>query len=155
MSHINFAGDSFVLTTVETDASTSFLEIKTHVIQTCKSLKTFFDSLDSPTMIHELEDQTTVLFVKLQINDSLENLDLDEIKYLNSLCFNKSIVIFITSENCFKSLIYWKSKDIPKLITLKHHGDEFTENDRKVYEFVADFLASSLSKGQLGIGLNL
>ena len=130
--------------------SVSALEIKTVTKTDCKNIQNLKDLFDSVELKQEFEDQTTVLLLKIPVNDLFDDLDPIVLKEINRKCFNKSIVMFVTSENSNKASIYWKSKDIQQLITLVHYEEEFTENDSKIYKFVADYLSKSLSKGELG-----
>ena len=139
--------------TIENKAATpsvSTLEIKTVTNSSYKNLQYIINLFDSIDLKEELEDKTTVLFLKIHVSDLFDDLNSEAVEEICRKCFKKSIVIFVASENCDKSLIYWKSKDIQQLITLKHYKEEFTENDSKIYKFVADYLAKSLSRGELG-----
>jgi len=133
----------------------STLEIKRLTILCCNKLQNLINLFDSTDLKQELEDQTTVLLLKIQVSDLFDDIDPIVLEDISRKCFNKSIVIFVTSENSNKASIYWKSKDIQQLITLVHYEDELTENDNKIYKFVADYLATSLSKGELGKNLTL
>jgi len=133
----------------------STLEIKTLISLDCKNLQNLLDLFDSIELKQELEDQTTVLLLKIPVSDLFDDIDPVVLEEINRKCFNKSIIVFVTSENSNKASIYWKSKDIQQLITLVHYEEEFTENDSKIYKFVADYLATSLSKCELGKNLTL
>jgi len=135
--------------------SVSTFEIKTLTKTDCNNLQKFINLFDSDELKHELEDQSTVLLLKIPVSDLFDDIDPVVLEEINRKCFNKSIIIFVTSENSNKASIYWKSKDVQQLITLVHYEEEFTENDSKIYKFIADYLAKSLSKDELGKNLTL
>ncbi|KAL7012859.1 hypothetical protein ACKWTF_015080 [Chironomus riparius] len=144
--------DSYELSSTS-DPAVSTLDIKTVLNLNSMNLKDFIDYFDSPDLKQELENQQSVLVLKMQVSGLYDDLDSEVLENLSEKCLNKSIVISIKLESCDKVSIYWKSKDVQQFITLRYYGEEFTENDRKIYAFVADYLASSLSRGQLGTSL--
>lgn len=100
-----------------------------------------------------LENQAAtdnVLSIKLQIDDNFEKLSSTELNSLSEKCRNKSIVILLTAKDSDTVYVYWKSKDIDNILILKHYSENYSQDDKKIYEFVAEFLTKSLSKGELG-----
>lgn len=91
-----------------------------------------------------------VLQLKISIEQDFEELSTNDLKKLRKKFKNISILIFIAASNDSKFVIYWKSKDIRKILRLKSYNDNFFENDKYVYEFVVDFLEGVLTKGHLG-----
>ena len=88
--------------------------------------------------------------IKLQTDYNIDDFKHTHLKSLQDKCEKKSIVIFLSSKTCNKVSIYWKFKELENFFTLKHYGENYSENDKKIYEFVAEFLVKSLSKGELG-----
>lgn len=95
-------------------------------------------------------NQQNILKLKINIEEDFNEISTTELKKLQKKFKNISILIFITALNDSKFVIYWKSKDIRKVLRLKSFKDNFIENDKCVYEFVAEFLEGTLKKGHLG-----
>ena len=91
-----------------------------------------------------------LLQIKLNIEQDFEDLNSIDLKKLRKKFKNISILIFIAASNDTKFVIYWKSKDIRKILRLKSYKDNFFENDKCVYNFVVEFLEGELTKGHLG-----
>ena len=87
------------------------------------------------------------MLLKIKIDQDFEELSTIDLKKLRKKFKNISTLIFIAASNDTKFVIYWKSKDIRKILRFK---DNLFENDKCVYEFVVDFLEGELIKGHLG-----
>lgn len=108
------------------------------------------NKIDLSNILDQLQTTDNILSIKLQIDEHFDEICSDELKSLSEKCKTKSIVILFTSKHSDKVHIHWKSKEIDNFLTLKHYGENYSKDDKKVYEFVAEFLTKSLSRGQLG-----
>jgi len=108
------------------------------------------NEIDLTNILDQLQSTDKILSIKLQIDEHFDEICSDELKILSEKCTNKSIVILLISKHSEKVLIYWKSKEIDNFLALKHYGENYSKDDKKVYEFIAEFLTRSLSRGQLG-----
>ncbi|KAL7014891.1 hypothetical protein ACKWTF_016175 [Chironomus riparius] len=109
------------------------------------------EELNLSIIIDKLRTSDNIISIKLQINDNFNGFNSVELKSLSEKCANRSIVILLSSKISDKIYIYWKSKDIDYVLSLKHYGENYSQDDKKIYEFIADFLIKSLSRGELGI----
>lgn len=101
----------------------------------------------------ELNDQTCsnkVQKYKIKIDENFDKFGIINLKKLQLKFVNQSVVLFIAANNETRFYIYWKSKDSQQLLSLKPVEEYFTETDRDLCEFIADFLADSLKNGHLG-----
>ncbi|XP_070501248.1 uncharacterized protein [Chironomus tepperi] len=96
-----------------------------------------------------------ILQLKINIEQDFEEPSSNDLKKLRKKFKNTSILILIAASNDSKFVIYWKSKDISKILRLKSYKDNFFENDKCVYNFIVDFLEGELQKGHLGINKNI
>lgn len=96
------------------------------------------------------ENHQNVLQIKINIEQDFEEPSTNDIKKLRKKFKNISVLIFIVSSNDRKFIIYWKSKDIRKILRLKSRNENYFENNKYVYEFVVNFLEGALTKGHLG-----
>lgn len=99
---------------------------------------------------NQYQDTEKVLFIKVQSEGGLDSLNADEIQTLSRKFIDKAVVFYIASRNNEKFIIYWKSKGIEEFLILMNNGKVFKDNDKIIYDFIADYLAESLSKGELG-----
>jgi hypothetical protein len=115
-----------------------------------KDLASLFDILKTPEIKKYLEDSSNVLLLQIKVKEKFDELSLKELQLLHEMSINKSIVIHLASQNCAKMFIVWKSRELDHFMVFKHYDQRFTEQDNKIYEYIADFLTGSLSKGYLG-----
>jgi len=125
------------------------LKIETHECR-CKNIEDVITYLDTSDMKIKLEVAETVLVLKVQISETLKELTQAEVEEVAKICDKKSIVIVLTSRSGLNCFVYWKSRDMTNLFTIVHYKNEFSWEDREVYQFIADFLGKSLCRWELG-----
>ena len=108
----------------------------------------------SPNVKDQLSDTETVFLIKFKINENFGNLSSGEIYELTKNCANKSIIVYFASSDEDNFMIYWKSKDAQKILTLSAYKDGFVMDDKDICEYVVDFLVKSLKNGHLGELIN-
>ena len=113
-------------------------------LNNCKNLSEAFKFV-------KFDDSKSVLLVETSIEDNFGKFKPQDLTEINKKCKNKSIVLFLAFKNSSKFSIFWKSKELDHFLFLKPYTDEFTENDKKVYEFIVNVLADSLNCGHLGL----
>jgi len=104
----------------------------------------------SPIIREEQENLESVLHIRFKIEHGFEDISQQEIDNLSSIFSKKSLVVFLESSDNKKFFIFWKSRQIQHFLTLKPYCENTSKNDKKIYKFVADFLATSLKTGHLG-----
>jgi len=112
-----------------------------------------FDCVSLSDVFNFINDEITsknVIKIKITVENDLSELSLVNQKKLLQKFKNKSVLIFIAAKDDSKFLIYWKSKDIKQLLSLKAYKEIFCRNDKDLCEYVADFLADLLKIGHLG-----
>lgn len=119
-------------------------------ILNCKDLTSAIEFFDSSNVQDELKVTDTVLYIQFQIEDEFGELTTTDLLKLSSKCSGKSVVIFIESKYGERRLIYWKSKNIQHFLIFADKSETSSYSDKKIHVFVADFLAESLSRGELG-----
>lgn len=92
-----------------------------------------------------------MLKYKFNIKENFDKFQSEDLKKIQLKFVSRSIVIFITSNHETRYHIYWKSKDISEILFLKPYEYYFSENDKDLCEFVANFLANSLEDKHLGM----
>lgn len=80
----------------------------------------------------------------------LEDLSVINQKELEKNCQDWSIVLYLKSNVNHESKIVWKLQESEHFIAFHHNREVFLEDDVKIYDFVADFIAESLGSGRLG-----
>jgi hypothetical protein len=125
-------------------------QVRKWTISNCRSVNDAFSYLMSPNVRDQLEDTTTILFIKFKINDNFSELSSGEIYELTKQCTKKSIVVYFESLSGDSFSIYWKSKDIQSLLAFAAYKDEVVKEDKELTQFVVDFLVNSLKNGHLG-----
>jgi hypothetical protein len=101
-------------------------------------------------VIIKSENNKIILLIKIIISEDFKAITLLNLKKLQKKFKSQNIVIFISSVNRNKFMIYWKSKDIQQLLTLKPYGKIFIDVDQLLCEFAVEFLIKSLENGHLG-----
>lgn len=104
----------------------------------------------SPIIREEQGNLESVLHIRFKIENGFEDISQKEIDILSTIFSKKSLVVFLESSNNEKFFIFWKSRQIQHFLTLKPYCENTSKNDKKIYKFVADFLATSLKNGRLG-----
>jgi len=116
--------------------------------------QTIMITLSSNEINDEIQNKETVLVIQIRIEngfDAFDALDGDSIEKLSNRFADKSAVIFLASKTSNNFLIYWKSKDIKNFLFLDFYFYEVSnDKNEQIFNFLADFLAKSLSKGKLG-----
>ena len=136
-------------TSNERNTEQNILPVKRLTYFNCNNLQSAVERFSSSDFLNELQNLNVLLY-KIYIDDDFGEISSNELENTNSTCRDKSIVVFIESK-CTKNIsIFWKSKELESFLTLKHFDGDFNENVAKVYEYVAEFLATSLSKGESG-----
>jgi len=93
-------------------------------------------------------NSSEVLKYKIIIDENCEELSTTYLTKLETKFENQSFVLFVTANNGTRFRIYWKLKE--QILSLKPYNDYFAETDKDLCEFVADFLADSLTKEHSG-----
>jgi len=88
--------------------------------------------------------------LKINTDENFDELSTINLKKLQQKFKNKSTVILIAANKGTRFHIYWKSKDSRKVLSLKPYNDCFSEADKDLCEFVADFLAGCLQNEHSG-----
>ncbi|KAL7013514.1 hypothetical protein ACKWTF_015434 [Chironomus riparius] len=91
---------------------------------------------------------TTVIF---SIEERIATISQSELNILGNKFSSKSLILIILSNKCQSPIIFWKSDAIGYFLSLKGFSSAACWNDKKIYEFVGDFLIKSLETGHLGI----
>jgi hypothetical protein len=97
-----------------------------------------------------LDQDFKVLNLKISIQETFDELSTTKLKELQKKFKDQSFVIFIVADNNTRFHIYWKPKDSRKVLSLKPYKDYFTESDKDLCEYVADFLLNCLQNDQSG-----
>jgi len=98
----------------------------------------------------QLNDKKSVLMLKVEISENLNEISGSDLNELNHLSKGKSLVIILTSVSDFKCFIYWKLKDMQNFLAISHYKENFVWEDREVYLFIANFLGECLRRGEIG-----
>jgi len=108
------------------------------------------NALKFPTKQHDEISSNKVLKYKIKICENFSEFETINLKKLQLEFSNQSIVLFIAANNGTRFHIYWKLKDTSQILSLKPYEDGFSESDKDLCEFVAEFLADSLNNGHSG-----
>ncbi|XP_070509042.1 uncharacterized protein [Chironomus tepperi] len=95
--------------------------------------------------------QSDHLLTKFQFPDAVPGLEAADLQKIHSKYDERSPVYMLVSENEEKWTILWKSQENEKFFELKHPKKLNWEENLKLCEFVADFLAKSLKNNHIGI----
>ncbi|XP_070503610.1 uncharacterized protein [Chironomus tepperi] len=125
--------------------------VKSLTILECKNISKVVDYLSSADLQREMK-RSNVLLLSIHIEESFDGMPETDLEKLNEICENKSIVLVLKGKDNF--LIYWKSKNIQKLLNLKTNNINFNKNDDNFLEFIINFLSQSLSDGEIGLQKN-
>ncbi|KAL7014918.1 hypothetical protein ACKWTF_016194 [Chironomus riparius] len=120
----------------------------------CENLNNDFDLIIQKINEIKVISSNSVLRIKIITANDTNELCSINVKKLQQKSKNKSIVIFVAAKDDKKFLIYWKSKDVRQVMFLSSYRDYFSEHDKDVCEFAAEFLVNSLQDGHLGINAN-
>jgi len=91
-----------------------------------------------------------VIVVKLCIEDDVGSISQYELSMLAEKFHKKSVIVIILRKIDDSPLIFWKSDAIGYFFTLNEFSNTTSNDERKIYEFVGDFLIKSLKVGHLG-----
>ncbi|XP_070505873.1 uncharacterized protein [Chironomus tepperi] len=125
--------------------------IKRYTINSCRSFRSALEMFSSPAIKEELEKFRSILLLKFRINGNFYKPNMKELVELNARCKKAAVVILIASKNEDDFLIYWKSREIDRLLKLKSYKENFGKQDKNLCEFTAEFLVESLFQGCLGL----
>ncbi|XP_070504766.1 uncharacterized protein [Chironomus tepperi] len=145
------------ITTRDSDSISTIsnhVEIKEITILNCNNLSSVIDFFNTPNVTDELKNSDSVLYIKFLIDDDFGELTGNDLTKIMDYCNGKSIVILLESKEGQRYSIYWKSKNIPFFLIFKPYNETMTIKDREIYDFIADFLATCLKLGHLGIQRN-
>lgn len=119
----------------------------------CENIKRAIQHFNSIDIQHELKNDQ-VLLLRIHIMAGFDAIATTDLEILNEKCLNKSIVVLLKGENPEENqnnfLVYWKSRDHDKLLTLTSFYQKIADNNENVFEFIIEFLSESLSKGEIG-----
>ncbi|CAH1734539.1 unnamed protein product [Chironomus riparius] len=148
--------DAYIISRDSDSVSTvsNHVEIKELTILNCKDLSSVLDFFNTPSIIDQLKESESVLFIKFLIDEDFGELTGNDITKLADDCAGKSIVILLESMKGHRFSIYWKSREIPFFLAFKPYDETMTMKKREIYDFIADFLTSCLKLGHLGIQRN-
>jgi len=94
---------------------------------------------------------TIILNIEADIEESTESVSQSDLNMLGKKFYSKPLIVIILRKNCDKPMIFWKSDTIGYFLSLKSYSSEDDAwMDRKMYEFILDFLIKSLRSGHLG-----
>ncbi|KAL7014726.1 hypothetical protein ACKWTF_016092 [Chironomus riparius] len=99
--------------------------------------------------------EKTILNLKITVKEDFKVISLLSLKKLNKKFKDQCIIIFVSTVNGNKFLIYWKSENIQQFLSLKPYGKSFSVTDGQLCEYVVEFLENVLRTGHLGINPNL
>lgn len=111
-----------------------------------------------PTMAQALElissysDSTddSVLLLNIHMERNFHLLSKLRLRELAEKFSNKSILVFLQSQDNDKFLIIWKSYKYDYFYQFRHYSETYSKDDLRVYRFIVDYLVESLSHGRLG-----
>ncbi|XP_070497766.1 uncharacterized protein [Chironomus tepperi] len=121
-------------------------EAKFETFQNYNSKADIFETIESFSLTKSNQD---TLLIKFQSSDNLIDLNSSDLNKLNKIFAHKSAVIILESEN--DSSIYWKLNEVEEFLTLKINENLNLEKDKKLHEYVANFLAKSVENNHLGL----
>ena len=96
------------------------------------------------------DNSSKVIFYKFVIDEYFKEIGENELREIKSKFKDKSVIIYLSAKINSMFSLYWKSKDINNFLAIKFHDDQFVEDDKHLYDFVADFMTQSLKDGHLG-----
>jgi len=138
------------LTSMNPDKSTSQITYTVKSINDCKDISEIFQIFDTPNVKEEIEKIDDTLLMRIKVGQPFGVLSINEQQQLAKKCKNKSLVILFTSKNEDKFLIYWKSNKIQHFLTFLPYKNTPLLTEKIFFEYLADFLASSIANGRLG-----
>jgi len=100
--------------------------------------------------INNQENSNFIFKFRIIIDEMFNELVPKSTRKLQQIFKKRSLVVYIASKENRKFLIYWKSKDIRQILSLKPYHDTLSEKDKHICEFAVEFLANSLRNGHLG-----
>lgn len=101
-----------------------------------------------------LQSSKNILFLRLQVKDTLSVPSLPVLDELAKRCATNSVILFLSTKNNENFYIIWKSKEIHHFLMTKMYEDCEKLNNLKLFEFIAEFLVKSLKQGCLGKRVN-
>ncbi|XP_070493647.1 uncharacterized protein [Chironomus tepperi] len=133
------------------------------VIRPCTSKDDFLQYFEPSHGIQTVRPDTDYLLIKFLFTDAIPGLEAADLQKIITKYCEQSPVLMLVSESEEKWTILWKSQGIEKFFELKHPKKLSWEENLRLCEFVADFLAKSLKNNHIGItsqfsyqsGLNL
>ena len=96
------------------------------------------------------DNSSKVIFYKFVIDEYFKEIGENELREIKSKFKDKSVIIYLSAKINSMFSLYLKSKDINNFLAIKFHDDQFVEDDKHLYDFVADFMTQSLKAGHLG-----
>lgn len=128
-------------------SSSTVIESSFQNFKFVENLINYFDSVEFLTLS---KDFNQVYLLKLQIEESSSNPNAKELDVLAQKCSKNSIVVLLASRNEKNFFLYWKSREIQQFLSLKIYDECELMNNLKLFDFIANFLADSLTRGYLG-----
>ncbi|XP_070490541.1 uncharacterized protein [Chironomus tepperi] len=126
-------------------------DIREMSILNCKNLPTAIEFFESPSVKSELQSKDSILFIQFQVEEDFGELTSAHLSNLIQISQDKAVVIYIRSTNDDNFLVYWKSKDFQHFLMFKAYDETSLSDEKKICGFIANFVADSLSRGELGI----
>ncbi|CAH1735235.1 unnamed protein product [Chironomus riparius] len=109
------------------------------------------DYFESAEVLELLNNHQNVLLFELQIHEISNKPNQTELNELAKKCSKNSIVLFLITKNVKRFHLFWKSNKIEHFLELKLYDSCECFNDLRMLMFIADFVASSLRFGHLGL----
>jgi len=116
-------------------------------IKICNDKDDFLGFLDTTD---ESTDEESSLMIKFNFVDTLSELKATDVQNISKKFHGKSKILLLMSKSEEKCSIYWKSKEIDEFLELNHSKKLDWESDRRLSEYIAEFLAKSLNNDHLG-----
>ncbi|XP_070495126.1 uncharacterized protein [Chironomus tepperi] len=97
------------------------------------------------------KDDDIVANLKFEIDESFTDLSASQLYYLGMKCEHKAVVVAISSKDGEKISIYWKSKELQHFLTFKAYNGMIFREYKELFDFIINFLVTSLRIGHLGV----
>lgn len=116
----------------------------------CSTMNSIYKFLVSEANRKLYFNRDVVLFIRLEMINNFEDLKQGQVHKLTKKFRHRSVVLFFESNTNENFIILWKSKDISVFLRLVSYYEKFSNDDRQLCEFIAEFLIKSLCGEHLG-----
>ena len=145
-----------MISTHSIDNKTKFKEIQSKNYQNESKFITFQNCISKSDIFETFEllnpsiSNEDILLLKFQTTDNFPDLSSTDLHQLNKIFKHTSAVIIFESENHESISIFWKLNEIEEFLLLKINEKLDIEKDRKLQQYVADFIVKSIKNNHLG-----